>query len=249
MIKPSRVWAISLALATTPHVQAHQQDQGFEGDLGVMLTHRASTITALGSQSQALPYVYGDWGRFYGRVDTFGVRTLPWGSGHLELAARIGTEGFEGRKMGYAALGERSAPLPVGLGTFQRTPLGGVFAYLMHDSRSGGAFAELNWAGRLPMGDGTLYPQLGMQYRSQAYVNHLYGVSAIQAAATGLARYQGGDSLVPMATLHVSHPLGHGWSVQLQLRRRWLDAAIHRSPLVGQHTEDSGLLALTRSLP
>ncbi len=52
----------------------------------------ASLVVA--SPNAALPYVYGDWGRFYGRVDTFGVRTLPWGQGHIEAAVRVSTEGW-----------------------------------------------------------------------------------------------------------------------------------------------------------
>ena len=233
-------------LWATASLQAHER--GFHGELGGMVTTTSAIVAGASDRTAALPYVYGDWGRFYGRVDTFGMRLLPMGQGHLELAARVSTEGFEARQTAYPALGDRASPTPVGLGTFQRTPLGGVFAYLMHDPRSGGQLAELTWATRFTLGTVSVYPQLGAQYRSAHYVNHLYGVSPAQTLASGLSVYRASASVVPQATLHLSLPLGGPWSLQLQARRRWLDDAIHASPMVDTHAQTSGLLALTYTL-
>lgn len=227
---------------------AWAQGAGFRGELGVMATQASALVQGAPSSSSVLPYVYGDWGRFYGRVDTFGLRLLPLGQGHLELATRISTEGFEARKTAYPALGDRRSPTPVGLGTFQRTGFGGVFAYLMHDPRSGGQFAELNWAGLTRLGPVTLYPQLGLQYRSSAYVSQLYGVSLAESAATGLRVWQPGASWAPQLTLHASLPLTGAWSLQGQLRQRWFDSAVADSPLVQRGSQTSGLLALTYTL-
>lgn len=243
MFKPSALLAWVLG---TSCAWAH--DDGFKGDLGGMVTGSSATVSGASASSRALPYVYGDWGRFYGRVDTFGVRTVAFGHGHLELATRISTEGFEARKTAYPTLGDRSAPTPIGLGTFQRTPLGGLFAYLMHDPQSGGQFAEVTWALRFPLGSASVYPQLGMQYRSAQYVNHLYGVSAVESAATGLAAYRAGQSVVPQASVHMTLPLSGPWSLQAQARYRWLDGAIHNSPLVNSRQQTSGVLALTYTL-
>ena len=226
---------------------AHAQDEGFKGELGGMLTHSSAMVTGASASSSAMPYVYGDWGRFYGRVDTLGVRTLALGTGHLELATRISTEGFEARKTAYPALGDRRSPTPIGLGTFQRTPLGGLFAYLMHDPASGGQFAELSWAAKFMLGPVSVYPQMGLQYRSSDYVNHLYGVSVAQAAATGLTAYRADRSVVPQASLHMTLPLTGPWSLQVQARYRGLDSAIQNSPLVHAREQTSGLLALTRT--
>lgn len=238
---------LSLALLSS-WACAQEGEARFTGDLGGMVTGTSALVRGASASSAALPYVYGDWGRFYARVDTFGLRAMPLGQGHLELAARVSTEGFEGRKTAYPALGDRASPLPVGIGTFQRTPLGGVFAYLMHDARSGGQFAELNWAAQARLGPVTLYPQLGLQYRSSAYVAHLYGVSAAESAATGLATWQPGASWAPMAAVQATLPLGGGWSLQALLRQRWFDAAVADSPLVQRRGQTSGLLALTATL-
>jgi len=240
MFKPLAMLALVLGFSS-----AWAQDDGFKGDLGGMVIQTSAMVAGAPAPSSALPYVYGDWGRFYGRVDTFGVRTVPFGHGHLELAARVSTEGFEGRKTAYPRLGDRSSPLPVGLGTFQEMPWGGVFAYLMHDPNSGGQFSELTWVGELQAGSATFYPQLAVQYRSAAYVNHLYGVSVDESAAAGLAMYRADRSVVPQAAMHMTLPLSGPWALQAQLRYRWLDRAIYNSPLVSARSQTSGLLALT----
>ncbi|MFM7026609.1 MAG: MipA/OmpV family protein [Limnohabitans sp.] len=234
-----------LALTAT---LACADDSGFKGDVGGMVVHTSALVSGADAKTSVLPYVYGDWGRFYGRMDTFGMRLAPMGNGHLELATRISTEGFVARKTAYPALGDRRAPLPIGLGTFQSTPLGGVFAYLMHDPQSGGQFAELTWASKFSLGTASIYPQLGLQYRSADYVNHLYGVTASESDATGLSPYRAGRSLLPQATLHMTLPLSGPWSLQAQARYRWLDQAIHDSPLVNTRSQTSGLLGLTYTL-
>jgi len=229
-------------------VIALAQTGGFVGDVGGMAVASGAIVQGAESTTTALPYVYGDWGRFYARVDTLGVKALPVGDGYLELAMRVSTEGFKSNKTAYPAAGDRSAPLPIGVGTFQRTALGGLFVYAMHDPQSGGQFGELNWAGKLDIGAVKLYPQLGVQYRSGDYVRHLYGINAAQSQATGLSVYQPGASFTPMATLQASVPLSGPWALQLQTRYRHLGDAEAHSPLVNRSSQVSGFAALTYTL-
>lgn len=240
------VWTLALAsMGTGAQAQVTIPDR-FVGDVGGMVVASQSLVQGGGTTASALPYVYGDWGRFYARVDTLGVKTLPMGEGHLELATRISTEGFKARKTDFAAAGDRSTPVPVGLGTFQRTSLGGVFAYVFHDATSGGQLMELSWVGRVPLGNATLYPQLGLEHRTAAYVQHLYGVTAAQAGP-GLPGYQASGSTVPVLSLHATVPLQGPWALQLQTRYRAWDSAVRSSPLVDRATQLSGYAALTYS--
>jgi MipA family protein len=242
-MKKSLICLLSVAPAI-----ALAQSGGFVGDVGGLVAISQVIVKGADNSTTALPYVYGDWGRFYARVDTLGVKMLPLGDGHIELAMRVSTEGFKSSKTAYPAAGDRSAPLPIGLGTFQRTALGGVFAYAMHDPQSGGQFGELNWAGKVDVGPVKLYPQLGVQYRSADYVRHLYGIDTAQSQATGLSIYRPGASFTPMATLQATVPLNGPWALQLQTRYRRLDDAVAHSPLVNRSSQVSGFAAVTYTL-
>lgn len=244
-----RALLCAAALAAAPVRAQSPTAPGFSGDAGAMVVASRAVVQG-GSTEQVLrPYVYGDWGRFLARVDTFGMRLVPLGQGSLELLARASTEGFKASGTTRTGLSDRATPLPVGLGTFQRTELGAYWLYALHDTRSSGQLVELTWAGRIPAGPLTLYPQLGLEYRSAAYVQHLYGVSATEARASGLSAYTPQASVVPVATLQATWPLSGAWSLQTQARYRHWDGPVRHSPLVQDAGQWSGLLALTRSWP
>jgi len=238
------LWAL-LAVGSAAQAQTTFSDY-FVGEAGGMLVGTQPLVQGASGTVSAMPYVYGDWGRFYARVDTLGVKTLPLGEGHLELAVRVSTEGLKARKTDFPWVGDRSAPVPVGLGTFQRTALGGVFAYVFHDTTSGGQLLELTWAGKVALGTTTLYPQLGVEHRTAAYVQHLYGVSAAQSSA-GLPAYQAVASTVLVLSLHATVPLQGPWALQLQTRYRAWDSTVRNSPMVDRSSQMSGYAALTYS--
>jgi outer membrane protein len=220
-------------------------EQRYVGDLGVAVYAKTEVVRETGTSTLVLPYLYGDYGRFIARVDTFGVRTVPLGSGHLEILGRFSTEGFKADRPALRGVGDRSNPVPLGIGTMQRTSIGAFFLYAMHDLTSGGAYLEGTWGTRFEAGPVTVYPLLGLEYRSSGYVRHLYGLDAGQAAASGLPRYTPGASTVPMAGLAVSVPISGPWMLQAQWRHRRLGDAIGDSPLVARRTMDSGHLAVT----
>lgn len=220
----------------------------FTGEIGGMVSNSQSILNGAKSTTSVLPYAYGEIGHFFARVDTLGFKAMPLGAGNLELALRVTSEGFKSAKTAHPAADDRSTPMPIGIGTFQRTAMGGLFAYAMYEPQSAGQFGEFNWAGQLEMGTVKLYPQLGVQYRSADYVRHLYGISTAQASATGLAVYQPGASFTPMVSLQASVPMTGPWALQLQTRYRHLDKAIADSPLVNRSSQVSGFAALTYTL-
>jgi outer membrane protein len=213
------------------------------GDVGVAAYGTQNISRGSARSWLALPYLYADYGRWLARADTFGFKTLPLGWGYLELLGRVSVEGF--RPATLAALSERGDPIPLGLGSFQETPWGGIFVNAFRDTRSGGTLLETTWAGEWAMGRWTWYPQAGFERRSARYVKRLYGVSADQAQASGLVTYLPGASVSPVLGFATEYQLDERWVLTLQWRRRWLDRAITQSPLVRDHQQDSGLLALS----
>ena len=175
----------------------------------------------------ALPYAYGDLGRLFVREDTFGAKLVPVGWGALELVGRISTEGTDGDGPGLA---HRTNPRPVGLGTFQETPWGGVFADAFVDTVSGGTLLEASYAAELPVGAATLYPQVGLSRRSARYDAHLFDVRAV--------------STTPVLQLSGELPLARTWVALAHVQWEPLTAAVRASPRVAARSRASALLAL-----
>jgi outer membrane protein len=234
---------------------AQAQDQftdHFVGDLGGAAYTTSALVKSKNMALSGLPYVYGDWGRSFARVDTLGIKTLPLAMGHLEGVLRVSQEGFASDTAVLRGVKNRSNPIPLGVGTFQRTAFGGVFLYAMHDVTSGGTLAEATYGARIEVAGIKLYPQAGVEYRSRTYVDHLYGVSqseamANQAAGGTLTAHQAGASTIPMLGLAATVPLTGAWALQLQWRHKWLDGTIKASPLVGAVSQDTGFAALSYS--
>jgi outer membrane protein len=243
------VMAVPLALfasfASHPAAAQTAFPDHYVGDLGGAAYLKTGVVRGQDTSTLALPYVYGDYGRFFGRIDTFGVKTLAIGWGHLELVGRVNTEGFRTDTAALQGLSDRRNPVPLGVGTFQRTPIGGVFLYAMHDLTSGGLLAEATWGSKLETAWATFYPLVSLEYRSSAYVNYLYGVTAGESAASGYAAYSPGASVVPLVGLAASIPIAGAWALQLQIRHRWFDSAIANSPIVSARTQQTGNIAIT----
>lgn len=215
------------------------------GDVGGAVYSTQSVVTGQKDMLSALPYAYFDYGRFFARVDTFGIKTWPLGYGHLELATRISFEGFKADTAPLRGIQDRANPLPVGIGTFQETPVGGFFFNALRDTHSGGSLTEFTWATEFALGRGQVYPQLGVERRSARYVQSLYGVSASESLASGYKAYVPGASTMPVVGLGADWPVSGSWVLNAQWRRKFLDASLRDSPLVKNAHQDSGYLALT----
>ena len=240
--------AAAVPLAARAQAPATPAADRFVGDLGAGVFVSTSTVRGHGTEPLVLPYVWGDWGRYFARVDTFGARTLPLGNGHLELVLRYSGEGFKADRAPLTGLTNRGSPLPLGLGTMQRLPVGALFLYALHDVSSGGQLLEGTFGTRLELGGGLkVYPQVGVEHRTAAWVRRQWGVSAAEAAASGLRAYQPGASTVPMLGVAASLPLGGAWSLEAQLRHYRLDSAVRNSPIASRGTQPRGFVVLTHA--
>jgi len=235
-----RAGALLAACLLAPCAHAGTLDEpGLSGDVGIAAAWMQSTAPGGTSRLEPLPYVYAEDGRFFFREDTFGVKLVPLGWGALELAARVSTEAADGAARGLPA---RRNPRPVGLGTFQETPWGGLFVDAFVDGVSGGTLLEASYAAELDLGPFTFYPQAGVARRSARYENHLAGVAADDA--TGVRAYVPGASTTPMLGLSGELPVAAHWVVVAQFQRACYDAAVRESPRVRSHGQSTALLAL-----
>ncbi len=217
--------------------QAQEAAMPFSGDLGAGI-HRDELN---GHRTEAFPYAEFEYGPFFSRVDTFGISTAPVAWGNLDLVTRVLQEGSPAQ----AHLQARHSSIPVGLGTLQITPLGAVMLNMFHDlNKSGGNLIDGLVAEEFSLSNITFYPQLGVEWRSRAYVNYFYGISAIEALNSTIPVYQAQASSNYFTDLLTSVQVGGNWYLNLNLRQTWLDLPMANSPLIRRHSVNSGLLAL-----
>jgi len=221
----------ALVSAAGAHAQVADATH-WSGDLGVSVERTQASAPGASARTWVLPYAYGDLGRLFVREDTFGVKLVPVGWGALELVARVSTEGSDGDG---PQLAHRSNPRPVGLGTFQETPWGGIFIDAFVDTNSGGTLLEASYAAELALGPATLYPQVGVTHRSARYVAHLYGVTPT---------YAPGASTTPVLQLSGELPLVGAWVLLAHAQYEPFDRAVRDSPRVDTRSRTSALIAL-----
>ena len=199
----------------------------YVGDLGIGVERTQASAPGAHARTWALPYAYGDWGSLFIREDTFGAKLVPVGRGALEVVGRVSTEGTDADGPGLA---HRTNPRPVGLGTFQETPWGGVFVDAFVDTVSGGTLVEASYAAELPLGPVTVYPQAGLTRRSARYDAHLYDVHAA--------------STTPVLQLSAEWPFADHWVVTAHAQWEPFSRLVSDSARVDAHARASALVAV-----
>lgn len=231
-------------------VDVEEFPQRIVGDLGVGVYESPSEIRdeirSKRSSTLVLPYAYLDYGRLFARVDTFGIKTVKMGYGYLELAGRVSFDGFKTSNSTLRGLTERKNAIPLGIGTFQETPVGAFFLNAFYDvNKSHGTLLEAIYAGEIKAGPVNFYPQIGAEYRSANFVNYYYGITPAESAANGhYAAYQGKGTTNPLVALQIEIPLNASWVVNLYGRYKWLGNGITNSPIVDKKTAQSYFVSL-----
>ncbi|MGS0744088.1 MipA/OmpV family protein [Glaciimonas sp. GG7] len=205
------------------------------GDVGVGMYQSPSEIHDKRTANYTLPYVYADYGRFFSRIDTIGFKTFKMGYGYFELAKQINFDGFKASNAPYLhGLQNRKDANPLGVGTYQETPVGAFFLNAFYDAnKSHGTLLEAIYAGEIKAGSISFYPQIGAEYRNANYVNYFYGVTQAESAANGhIKPWQGGSAINPLVALQIEIPLNDKWVVNLYGRYKWFGQSIRNSPLV-----------------
>ena len=240
------VIAATVLLAGTVAAQPAPISYKLTGDVGAAVYGTQSIIRGKNNEAVLLPYLFADYGRFFARVDTFGIKTLPIGNGYLELVGRVSQDGWRANIAPLGGLTDRKTPLPIGIGTFQQTPYGAfIVNAFVNAGNARGNLLEATYAAEVKLGSLSLYPQLGIERRSAQYTNYLYGVTPAESLASGYAAYNAGASITPVLGLAADYSLTENWIVNMQLRRKWLDSFVTNSPLVVRKTQDFGYIGLS----
>jgi outer membrane protein len=241
------IFLAALGGTSAAHAQIEPLTNRLVGDVGGTIYATQSFVRSHANDTTVLPYLFADYGRFFTRVDTFGVKTLALGYGYLELAGRASFEGWRANTPALIGLSDRRTPVPLGLSTFQQTPYGVFIANAFVDAnKSRGSLFEASYVAEFKLGQASIFPQVGFEHRSAKYSNYLYGVTTAESIASGYTVYTAGASTTPILGLGMDLPLGESqWFINLELTRKWLSSSIYNSPLVTRKTQDFGLVALS----
>lgn len=86
----------------------------------------------------------------------------------------------------------------------------------------------------------------GGRWLSQNYTQHVFGVSA-QQAADNRPRYTTDDAFNPQLTLQTYWQMSRNWLLRLRWQQEWYAPTLTDSPLTGQRVERQAMLLLTWS--
>ena len=227
--------------------QAEEEfSERIQGDVGGAVYMGNNPVRSDSNTLVAIPYAFFDYGRFFARFDTFGIKTLPLGYGHLEVVGRISLDGYQTNNSILRGIGERKSSLPLGIGTFQETPIGGFFINVFYDvNRSHGRLSELIYAGEFNAGNTVMYPLFGFEHFSARYMQYFYGVSPTEAGNSIYPAYSPKGATNTMMGLAWEVPVVENWYANIFMSRRWLGSAISQSPLVHRKLQDEAFISLS----
>ena len=216
------------------------------GDIGVAVYSSNMHIGTEGTQSLVLPYAFFDYKRFFVRIDEVGIKTFELGNGYLELIGKIDLNTYKVKSPFNGASINRSDPIPLGIGTYQETPIGGFFVNAYHDfGKSRGALYELLYFAEVETYKNiVVYPELGIERQSSQYANYYYGMNTGEANATGYSTYVAPATNNLIAGFMVEIPVVDSWYVNIYGRRKWLGNGINNSPVMNRSFQDNIFAAL-----
>lgn len=239
-----------IALLSAPlHAMADVPDNlpdHIVGDIGAAVYTSNLHIGSEGTQSLPLPYAFFDYQRFFIRIDEVGIKTVKMGYGYLEVIGKINLDSYKVKSPFNGTSINRSDPIPLGLGTFQETPVGGFFVNAYHDfGKSKGAlyeflyFAELETYKKI-----VFYPQVGVERQSSQYANYYYGINPGESQLTGYNAYSAPATNNLLAGVIVEIPVIDSWYVNLYGKRKWMGNGINNSPVMNRAFQDNLFVAL-----
>jgi len=237
--------AISISAFATEDIPDSLPDH-IVGDVGAAVYSSNLHIGTEGTQSFVLPYAFFDYERFFVRIDEVGIKTFKMGYGYFEVIGKINLDTYKVKSPINGNSINRSDPIPLGLGTFQETPIGGFFVNAYHDfGKSKGALYELMYFAEIETYKKVMiYPQVGIERQSSQYANYYYGINSGESNLTGYVAYNSPATNNLLAGLMVEIPVVDNWYINIYGKRKWMGGGINNSPAMNRSFQDNVLMAL-----
>lgn len=216
------------------------------GDIGAAVYSSNLHIGTQGTQSFVLPYAFFDYKRVFVRIDEFGIKAMKMGYGYLEVVGKVNLDAHKVKSSINSNSINRSDPIPLGLGTFQETPIGGFFLNAYHDfGKSKGALYEFSYFAEIEIDKKVvIYPQIGIERQSNQYANYYYGINSGESALTGYSSYTAPATNNLLAGIMIEIPVADNWYMNIYGKRKWMGTGINNSPVMNRPFQDNLFMAL-----
>ena len=234
------------AVDTETTDSTHSLPDHIVGDIGGAIYSNRLNIGNSGMQSVLLPYGFFDYQRFAMRIDQLAFKTIPMGFGYLELVGKIDADSYKIKSNINGKTISRGYQVPIGVGTFQETPLGVISINAYRDvGPSKGYLYDASYYGEVALSKSLiLYPQFGIERQSKSYTSYYFGINSEQAQQTGYTVFQTSASNNPYAGLLLEVSVADNWYVNLYGKRKWLGAETNRSPVLTRSFQDTVFTSL-----
>ena len=230
------------------------QDQSYDdslpdhivGDIGLATYTSNLHLGTYGTQTFIAPYAFADYKRAFVRIDMFGIKTAKIGYGYLEFTGKAIFDNYVVKSPYTTNTIVRRYPIPIGIGTFQETPVGAFLINAYHDfSQSKGALYEFSYFGKIEtIKKVIIYPQFGIEKQSSQYSNYYYGLTNQQANSIGYQSYTAPATNNLMAGFLLEIPVIDSWYINIYGKRKWMGSGISNSPVMNRSFQDNLFMAL-----
>jgi outer membrane protein len=216
------------------------------GDIGGAVYTTNLNIGSYGPQSFVLPYGFFDYERFAMRIDQIAIKTFKVGYGYFEFAGKIDVNTYQLKSSINGQTINKGYQIPLGIGTFQDTPIGAFFINAYHDfGKSKGALYELNYFAEIDtVNKIAVYPQIGIERQSSQMTNYYFGIDSVQSQQTGYASYSAPATTNMTTGFLIAVPIIDSWYVNIYGKRKWLGSGINNSPVMTKPFQDEMFMSV-----
>ncbi len=177
--------------------------------------------------------------RFFVRGPGVGYRLMQQPQFDLNAVLTLHPQRYRAKDARLAAMREldnRDFSGVAGLDARWRAEWGMVGAAVKKEitGHGGGITGDLNYSYPLPSGRVTWIPMVGVEYASAAMNDYYYGISAREAARSGLPGYRPGSAVSPYVSIAARISLGERWDATVGVRSLRLSDEVKDSPMVGR---------------
>jgi outer membrane protein len=218
--------------------------------LGVGAGWAPSPYRSYDNKALPLPLVNYEGKSFYFRGASAGYKLLSTRSDELSILVSPFTNRFRHQDTDDARLRElsnRKISGMAGVAWKHKTEWGVVSASAQKEftGHGGGTLLDANYSYPLPQGALTLVPAVGISHSDSALNDYYYGVSAREAARSGLPAYHADGGNAPYFNLMATYRLSTSWVTSVGVRYTVLADTVKDSPMVSADHTRSFFLSLS----